>query len=698
MTGTRIPSRAPSTVGSGGSSVAVGVVQATSAVSAPRRGLRRHRLQFQYQAAYVLTASFVVALATASVVSSLAQEHRSDLQTSSSTTVPSYWSSFQDSEQEHTRQLDANGDDFIDYSSYSCIHLFDVVPNSAADQCRFAKSCNQGDGVFLAWVFCSSHISYKVWCCILSPLLLIWTIVLFRMLGSTAEDYSTPPLEMFSVKLGLPPRFAGVSLLALGNGAADVSATRNAMTGDVQNGYLMSLGAVTGAAMFSGTVVAGMIVIVSDGIPCRGALVRDVSALMITALVALFTLHTGVVGPASISLFTTMYLVFVAIVLVADVYHRAVVLPRLERTKIEQELHRQENAAQQAHQTAGDVLNDMADEQQTTIPRSAIAPTALPPKTPNILSKVMTALSSHDNNATGTTGQHQEWGIDSDNIINDRPIILHGANGILAGDPQGHPEGQEPSIGNYAIFEDGIDHICVQPGGSAHNWRGAWKDVTYELKIELYDKWRELIDEDVPIWKNGLLLCEFPFTILRSLTVPIPCEGYYTRAMVAASLSLSPLWFAFYMWCEHSVNAFWNPPLFYVHFVVCLAMGALVLRHAPGGDGVMNLMVATPIALYGFVMAVTWIDWIADHLVALLAFLGIVCRIPGPILGLTILAWGNSMADLSANMTMTRKGLGNMAMVGLMIFLATMLCLMCDLFLFLSCYRRHASLNQSSTF
>jgi solute carrier family 24 (sodium/potassium/calcium exchanger), member 6 len=673
MTGTRIPTCAPSrTVGSVGSSVAVGVAETTNAVSAPRRGLRRHRLQFQYQAAYVLTAFFVVALAIASVLSPAAHEHWSDLQTSISTTVPSYWSSLQDSEQEFTRQLDANGDD-VDYKSYSCIHLFDVAPNSAADQCRFAKSCNQGDGIFLARVFCSSHISYKVWCFILSPLLLIWTIVLFRMLGSTAEDYFTPPLEMFSVKLGLPPRFAGVSLLALGNGAADVSATRNAMTGDVQNGYLMSLGALTGAAMFIGTVVAGMIVIVSDGVPCRGALVRDVSALLMTALVVLLTLHTGVVGPASISLFTTMYLVFVAIVLVADVYHRAVVLPRLERSKMDEELHRQQTAAQQAHQIAGDVLNDMADEQHTTIPTAATAPAAPPPKTQSIFSKVMTALSNYDNNTTETTGQHQGWGIDSDNIINERPIILHGANGILSGDPQRRPDGQEPSIGNYAILEDGIDHICVEPGGySAHNWRGAWKDVTYELEMELHDKWRELIDdEDAPIWEKGLLLCEFPFTILRNLSVPIPCEGYYTRAMVAASLSLSPLWFAFYMWSEHAVNAFWNPPLFYVHFVVCLGMGALVVRHAPGGDGVMNLMVATPIALYGFVMAATWIDWIADHLVALLEFLGIVCRIPGPILGLTILAWGNSMADLSANMTMARKGLGNMAMVGLMIFLAT---------------------------
>jgi hypothetical protein len=38
------------------------------------------------------------------------------------------------------------------------------------------------------------------------------------------------------------------------------------------------------------------------------------------------------------------------------------------------------------------------------------------------------------------------------------------------------------------------------------------------------------------------------------------------------------------------------------------------------------IFVQVPIALYGFVVAATWIDSIADRLVALLEFLGIILR------------------------------------------------------------------------
>ena len=74
------------------------------------------------------------------------------------------------------------------------------------------------------------------------------------------------------------------------------------------------------------------------------------------------------------------------------------------------------------------------------------------------------------------------------------------------------------------------------------------------------------------------------------------------------------------------------------------------------------MVVAGPIALVGFIIAASWIDYIADHVVSLLDFVGTILHIPGSIMGLTVLAWGNSIGDLSANVTMARKGLANMAM------------------------------------
>ena len=84
--------------------------------------------------------------------------------------------------------------------------------------------------------------------------------------------------------------------MALGNGAADVSATMNAIASDPVNGYKMSLGALTGAAMFITTVVAGSVILANGGIDCRGALVRDVAALGVTVVVVALNLEKGVVG------------------------------------------------------------------------------------------------------------------------------------------------------------------------------------------------------------------------------------------------------------------------------------------------------------------------------------------------------------------------------------------------------------------
>ena len=74
-------------------------------------------------------------------------------------------------------------------------------------------------------------------------------------------------------------------------------------------------------------------------------------------------------------------------------------------------------------------------------------------------------------------------------------------------------------------------------------------------------------------------------------------------------------------------------PLFMVYFGVSILIGLFVLRFAPGGEGNMSLIAATPIAFYGFIMAATWIDFIADSLVSLLDLPDLVLNDVGEIVG-----------------------------------------------------------------
>jgi solute carrier family 24 (sodium/potassium/calcium exchanger), member 6 len=71
-----------------------------------------------------------------------------------------------------------------------------------------------------------------------------------------------------------------------------------------------------------------------------------------------------------------------------------------------------------------------------------------------------------------------------------------------------------------------------------------------------------------------------------------------------------------------------------------------------------------PVILLGFVMSVFWISTIAGELLSCLAALGLLLEVPASLLGLTVLAWGNSVGDLVADVAVAKAGQPAMAMAG----------------------------------
>mmetsp|Transcript_58253 Transcript_58253/g.185585 ORF Transcript_58253/g.185585 Transcript_58253/m.185585 type:complete len:218 (-) Transcript_58253:457-1110(-) len=154
---------------------------------------------------------------------------------------------------------------------------------------------------------------------------------------------------------------------------------------------------------------------------------------------------------------------------------------------------------------------------------------------------------------------------------------------------------------------------------------------------------------------------ELPFTALRLLTVPLVCKEKYSRPQVVASMVGMPLWLLFYM-------GFLTP----LRAVAAASAGAVVSGLA--ATATVDLVapewrMGTPwpvglilVNVGSFVVAASWVDTIASELVGVLSFLGNWTGVPSGVLGLTVLAWGNSIGDYMSNMQMAKAGMGNMAM------------------------------------
>lgn len=455
---------------------------------------------------------------------------------------------------------------------------------------------------------------------------------------------------MISSEFHIPPALAGVTLLALGNGAPDVSAVVNAIKMNASEGIPLSLGELTGGGMFVQTVVVGRIIFLGSsiddvktdapgekvsGVTCREELIRDISMYAISAGYVLWMCSRGVIFYRHVVAMGVLYISYVMAIFIVEVRrHYSKPEPCIEGNSNVNESEEIDNLPSFDEE---DQTLELSHHRQVS---SESAPTVKRPDPPGI---------KQSTRVLRVIQKQQQW---------QRQKLLEKRKSLNSNDSKGpqnySPFGQlETDIGDQPLVQLVSESLL---GLYYHFWNTLYVDIFSNDQLSRFECF--------------FMLLESPFILMRKLVTPIPCQAEYNQSMVAYSVAFSPVWILFYLstkmdefdpFCTAGAD-----PCFPSSFWACLisfVVGCAVVKYAPKEEGsALPRKYSIPLALYGFLIAATWIDVISDQLVNVLEFIGVVLKIPAPIMGMTVLAWGNSVGDYSTNGILAQKGLADMSM------------------------------------
>ena len=138
-------------------------------------------------------------------------------------------------------------------------------------------------------------------------------------MGTTADGFLSPALEKMASSFGFSESVAGVTLLALGNGAPDVISSLSAASSD-SGGLFLAVGSLVGGGIFVSGVVSAVVMLASPKpIHVLGRnFLRDIIFYIISLAVLIVAALVGELTIWFAITFFVIYIVFVIIVVVMD--------------------------------------------------------------------------------------------------------------------------------------------------------------------------------------------------------------------------------------------------------------------------------------------------------------------------------------------------------------------------------------------
>lgn len=521
-------------------------------------------------------------------------------------------------------------------------------------------------GVDYYYVYCRSG----SWSWVVILWISIWVVMLMSLLAQTASDYFSPTLGKICSKLKLPYDIAGVTFLALGNGAPDFFSLIASFSGGVD--VMVGVGALLGGSMFVCTVVVGSIAILCPCDVSPKLFLRDISFHLISVcLVGIVAVIRDVTLPLAFVL-VVFYIAYVAFVIGASFCSN--------KGLIDMSSHNDQGDIAMANLT--NIQTAFWHNFETNNSKPGIKPkkekqagASSSPYSFLILenetefSKDLEGDEDGPEDSVVTLNFSGGFEPSFDDIIqddyyevspppnenNDLQVTNTPLHQSLLGEEQLASRDNYSALRKYGsrFLQNNLQYQSLISSMYWQQWalRKKFKHNQLDNEWESYSWYYKLY-----FWT------EYPWVLARDLTIPTLDDTAWNKFHAVLHPFADSLMFCFVF------DIFQDSMSMLSIIATCLAVGAMpsfiIYLSTSNSKAPADPYFFTLWALLAFVMCICWVYMLAGELVTCLSVLGLVMELPPAFLGLTVLAWGNSIGDFFTNISVAKQGLGSMAIAG----------------------------------
>ena len=530
---------------------------------------------------------------------------------------------------------------------------------------QHAVDCAIDDGFLNYLVLPYCYMPNLIWLAMI--ILFIWLVYLFISLGAAAEEFFCPNLNTIANTLRLSQNVAGVTFLAFGNGAPDIFSVISAVRASRGGEAGLAMGELFGSGMFITTVIVGTISLVK---PCdlpKRPFLRDSIIYLFSVYATFLLLWYNSIGIYQSAGFILWYLIYVIIV-VAGRELRMWYLRRKQRNKRKDATPRllvnEPDDSTSAHNVI--VTRALQDGEEVSVNR--LAPGSSSYGGTSHLEEPLLRVSAPI---------RAESPIDREGILGRRsksPMRMFPGGGLARTQSGGIDISKTSGVAflgkdeqlNERRTQDPIREESMQTIGT--RWDMQRQVSTYMTDFsrdDILSSLKELLWALSPINQNYKKLnlfwkvfqiVKYPIWLLLTITIPVvDLEADKQNWKKWLFVLQSFLWPTFsvlatqlrFFWINDKFPL-WGLSIIFGFFFAIFVILSSSYRHQPFYHKLFSFI--------GFAVSVIWIYSLANEVVNLLQAFGVALSLTKAILGLTFLAWGNSVGDFVADVTLARQG------------------------------------------